>query len=207
MARGKGAKSRSNDLATAGSEADEAPPPTMAVQLINNLSTSNKPSRKVEQDDLQRLMSEVSSLENNTAELTSIEAKLEHKHKLIYVFGLAVLERLTTDDPFMNIRSLLLQASEALDIFMSTIRETPEVLAYVIKPDSTLRGRGKEPLWIWLFPRVLTLLGRRQCESLTEKIKDLFYVSFQAVARSTKLWDLASYFFIYLKECVISTHH
>lgn len=201
ISRGVGADDRANGLANGRQH--EPPPSTLAAALINNLSTANKPSRKVEQDDLQRLMSEVSSLENSVDTLQD-EDKLEHQHKLIYVFARAVLERLTRDDPFMNVQQLLSQASEALDVFMSTIKETPEVLDYVLEPGSTLQSRGQEPLWVWLFPRILTLLARQQCDALTEKIKDFFYLSFQVAARSPKLWNLTSSFFSYFKECASS---
>jgi serine/threonine-protein kinase ATR len=183
----------------------EAPPSTMAAQLINNLSTTNKPSREPEQDDLKRLMTEVSDLENSSTELSNVDVKLEHKHKMIYVFARAVLERLSNDDPFINTAQLVSQASEALDIFTSTIRETPAVLSYVLKPQETLQARGQEPLWMWLFPRVLTLLGRRECDDLTEKIKSFFSASFRAVAQSPKIWYLSSSFFSYLKKCASRT--
>jgi serine/threonine-protein kinase ATR len=179
----------------------------MAAQLINNLSTTNgtnQPPRQVEQDDLQRLMTEVSGLENNANKTGDVAVKLEHNHNLIYVFARAVLERLSKDDPFMNVQQLVSQASDALDVFMASIKEVPGVLGYVLPSEVSLQSRCQEPLWLWLFPRVLTLLGRWQCETLTEKIKDFFYVSFQAVARSPKLWNLSSLFFNYLRDCVSS---
>lgn len=180
----------------------EPPPSTMAAALINNISTTNKPSRENEQDDLKRFMTEVSDLENSATELVDVNIKLEHKHKLTYVFARAVLERLSHDDPFLNTQQLVSQASEALDIFTSTMREIPAVLGYILKPDESLQARGQEPLWMWLFPRVLTLLGRRECYDLTEKIKNFFSASFQAVAQSPKIWYLNSSFFSYLKECI-----
>jgi serine/threonine-protein kinase ATR len=201
------AKSRPDGEVNGVAGAFEAPPSTMAAQLINNLSTTNQPSRPVEQDDLQRLMTEVSDLENNSNKTDDVAIKLEHNHKLIYVFARAVLERLTKDDPFMNVQQLVSQASDALDVFMGAIREIPGVLNYVLPAGVMLQGRGEEPLWLWLFPRVLTLLGRWQCEALTEKIKDFFYVSFQAVARSPKLWNLSSLFFNYLRDCASSKWH
>ena len=181
----------------------EPPPSTMAAQLISSISTA-KPSRPAEQDDLQKLMSEVSALENNGTGQDNLEAKARHKHKLIYVFARAVLERLAQDDPFMNVQEVVGHAADALDIFMNTIKENPTVLGYVLAPGENLQTRRQEQLWIWLFPKVLTLLGRRGCDPLTEKIKDFFYVSFQAVARSPKLWNLSSFFFCYLKECATS---
>ena len=180
----------------------EAPSSTMAAALINNISTSKAP-QLIPQDDLHRVMSEVSSRENNIEELTESE-KLEHKHKLIYVFVRAVLERLSRDAPFNNVETLIDQALEALDILISTVREVPDVLLHTLNPETSLHSRGQEPLWLWLFPRLLTLLGRRNCERLTDRIKECFRVVFQVVTESPKLWDLSSLFFYYLKECVTS---
>lgn len=202
ISRSTSAKIRLNGPANAASGAYDAPPSTMAAQLISNLSTTNEPSRPAEQDDLKRLMTEV--LEHDANETDDIDLKLSHKHKLIYVFARALLERLSTDDPFMNHAHLVGQASDALDIFIVAVRELPGVLDYVLPAGVTLQNRGQEPLWTWLFPRVLTLLGRRHCENLTEKIKDFFYVSFQAAGRSPKHWNLTSFIFTYLKECVTS---
>lgn len=201
LTRNRSENSDTNEI----SYSHEPPPSTMAAQLIKNLTTAPKPTRHVEQDDLQKLMSEVSSLENSLLELSDIDARLEHKHKLIYVFARAVLERLAKDDPFVNTtQQLINQTSEALDVFISTINELPSVLAYVTPIGSNLHGRGQEPLWLWLFPRVLIIFGHKQCESLTEKIKDFFYISCQAVSRSPKLWGLSSLFFGYLKDCAAS---
>ena len=203
ISRSTAIKTRLNGLANGPSVAYDAPPSTMAAQLINNLSTTNAPSRPTEQDDLKRLMAEV--LEHDMNETDDITLKLEHKHKLIYVFARAVLERLSTEDPFMNQAQLVGQASDALDIFTVAVRELPGVLDYVLPAGAALQSRGQEPLWTWLFPRVLKLLGRRNCENLTEKIKDFFYVAFQAAGRSPKHWNLTSSIFTYLKECVTST--
>jgi serine/threonine-protein kinase ATR len=183
----------------------EAPPSTMAVLLINNLATANKPSHEPHLDDLKRLMAEVSETESSPSLQTDVKVKLEHKHKLIYVFARAVLDRLLSDDPFNNIPQLVSQSSEALEIFISAIREIPGVLGFALPDDQLLQNRDKEPLWLWLFPKVLAILGRQGCEGLTDKIREFFCVCFQVVARSPKLWYLNSDFFMYLKECVTGT--
>lgn len=182
----------------------DAPPSTSAVQLINNLSTVTKPIRQTEQDDLQKLMSEVSGVENGVAEFKDFESKLDHQHKLIYVFTLAVLERLSNDDPFLDVDQLVLQATEAIEIFISIIKETPTILYYVVKQDSRLLKRGPEPFWIWLFPRVLALLGRKRCDPLVDKIGGFFVCCFEAASRMPKFWKLTSSMFCYLKESVSS---
>ncbi|KIN07972.1 hypothetical protein OIDMADRAFT_111112 [Oidiodendron maius Zn] len=169
----------------------------MAAQLINNLSTASKP-RQGGQDDLQALL-ELSNMVNRAEESLSPDLRLEHHHLLIYVFVRLVLEPLMSDDPFIDVQNVVSQASDALDAFISAIKETPSVLNCVPQPES-LQNRGAEPLWLWLFPRLLGLLGRKRCDALTEKIKDLFFVSFHAVSRLPSLWYLASLFFCYLKE-------
>ena len=185
-----------------GAPADfEAPPSTMAAQLINNLSTASKP-RQGGQDDLQALL-ELSNMVNRAEESLSPDLRLEHHHLLIYVFVRLVLEPLMSDDPFIDVQNVVSQASDALDAFISAIKETPSVLNCVPQPES-LQNRGAEPLWLWLFPRLLGLLGRKRCDTLAEKIKDLFFVSFHAVSRLPSLWYLASLFFCYLKEAAAS---
>ena len=183
----------------------DVPPSTMAVQLINNLAT-NKPSQAPELDDLKRLMAEISESEGSQGLQEGAKTTLEHQHKLIYVFARAVLDRLCSEDPFSNIPQLVFQSFEAFDIFISTIKESPSVLEYTLPERQVLQQRGLEPLWIWLFPRVLAILGREGCEGLTDKIYEFFCVCFQVVARSPKLWDLNSNFFIYLKECIAGMH-
>lgn len=183
----------------------EAPPSTMAAQLINNLSTK-KPSRQIEHDDLQSLMTEVSSRENDPSDFMDSDAMLEHKHKLLYVIAKVVLERLNKDDPFMNVQNIINQACEALDVFISTVKDVPSILNYVPTQDRSLKTRGSEPFWIWLFPRVLSCLGRRNCKKLTAKIEMFFSTSFEVIARSPKLWGLSSNFFSYLKDSVTSKY-
>lgn len=177
----------------------------MAAQLINNLTTRNQPASGPTEDDLRRLMQEVSEVENSMVETNDPLNLLENKHKLIYILTLSVLERLSASgDPFINLAPFLSHASDVLDVFMVTIKEFPAVLDYVLPMGVNFYSRGQEPLWLWLFPRVLTLLGRQGCESLTDKIKDFFFVSFQVVSKNPRLWNLNSFFFIYLKECVAS---
>ena len=202
--RGPSAAHRSDNQISGDAYGFELPPSTIAAQLINNLSPLNKPSRQSEQEDLKKLMDEVSNQEASICEFPNEEAKLEHKHKLIYVFARAVLERLTGGDPFLDVQKMIPQASDALEVFIATIKEIPIVLTYCVTPGSELLVRGQVPLWFWLFPRVLALLGRRECGALTEKIKDFFSVCFQVVAQSPMLWNQSSFFFCYFKDCCTS---
>jgi serine/threonine-protein kinase ATR len=185
---------------------NDPPPSTMAAQLIHGISTTKQPAQPADQGYLQSIMAEVSSMENSAVKPQDPALQLAHKHKLIYVLARALLEKLGGDDPFLDIEQAVSQASEALDVFTTTVKEFPDVLDYVLPSGTTLQARGTLPLWVWLFPRVLTLLGQKNCENLTERIHNFFSVAFQVVSHSPRLWNLASVFFVYLKECVASTY-
>ncbi|KAI1003089.1 Protein kinase [Podosphaera aphanis] len=186
--------------------AHDIPQSSMVALLINKVTTANRPSPQAEPDELQRLTTEVSDFENNATKIDDPSIHLKHKHKLIYVLSLAVLERFKKDDnPFVNYEELVDQASESLDLFCMNIDASPMVLSYVLAPGESFMGRGTEPLWIWLFPKILSLLGRRRCECLSKKITNLFHVSFKAVFRVPRLWHLSSQFFRYLMQCASTT--
>jgi len=177
----------------------EAPPSTFAAQLIDN-PAPGKPSNNAEHTYIQGLLAEV-ALEEQNLESADAEKLAEHKHKLIYVCYRSILEKLAQDDIVKSLETMLEQALDTLDVFMTAIRVAPAVLDYVLKPGYSIRTRGQEPLWVWLFPRIQTLLGRRQYSALDEKIKQFFRISFQVVAKSPKIWNLSSSFFCYFKDC------
>ncbi|XMA19178.1 hypothetical protein WAI453_011969 [Rhynchosporium graminicola] len=189
------------------------PPSTMAAQLISNLSTkATNPSNK-DPDGLKQIMLEVSlddaefdaKVKANPAYIEEMDVKLERNHKLIYAFARALLEKLASDDPFQDLKESAQQGKEALDVYVGTFREFPQLLAYIPPPDRPLIGRGTEPLCSWLIPRVLVLLGRKGCETLTENIKSLFKVFFQIVPQYPSLWIWESIMFDHLKRCVQAT--
>jgi serine/threonine-protein kinase ATR len=180
----------------------DAPPSTMAAQLISNMSNGNKPSRSSEGDDLKRLMAEISQIESQGTETGNRDVQLQNSHKLIYVLTRAVFDRLTQNDPFMDVTKMVSHASDALDVFVNFIRETPDVLLYSPPEEEQLQGRGQEQLWLWIFPRLLPFLGSPRMVELTEKLRALILLSFEVVAISPKLWPLSSSIFEYLKDCV-----
>ncbi|POS87854.1 hypothetical protein EPUL_000219 [Erysiphe pulchra] len=183
----------------------DIPPSSIAFQLISKVTTTNKSSTQAESNELQKLTTEVSDFENSVSKNDDPEIQLRHIHKLIYVLTRAVLERLQKNDPFINFEELICQAGESLDLFCLNLDAYPTVLSYKLAPGECFQGRGSEPLWAWLFPRVLGLLGHTRFETLTEKIRKLFLLSFQSTRRFPNLWYLGFTYFDYLKECVSVT--
>lgn len=182
------------------SRVQDAPPSTLAANLASNLSNSRRPSKHGEQEDFRRLLLEMSKHEEDPNRDTSIEAVIAYHYKLIYVVVKAVLEVLTRENAVIN-EQLLQQASAGLDILTATIKETPDVLAHTADWDSQIQTGTNAPLWVWLFSRLLALVGRQQCDILHHKITDFFCVSFSIVSKSLKLWTLNKSFFYYLRHC------
>jgi serine/threonine-protein kinase ATR len=180
---------------------DYAPPPaTLAAQLVNNLTNGRKPSFREEQDDFKLIVAEVSNFDKIKDDNTTLEEITEYNHKLVYVVSKATLEVLINDDPFANQARLIEQASQGLEVLIASIQETPSILEAVAAPDSTLRTGRDIPLWLWLFPRLLTLVGRDRCEALQDRL-NLFFKSAFTVSKSPRLSNLASHFFYYLRHC------
>lgn len=180
-------------------EQSEIPPATQASLLITSLTTRKRSGHG--DNYIKDLLDEVGR-EEVDIDTKAVSQQLEHKHRLFYVTYKSVLEELGTDKPLKKQhKEVLEQAADTLDTFVNVIRELPEILLHVVNPEHPLRDRGTEPLWVWLFPRILRLLGHRQCSALTLQLKRFFGVASVMVGRSPKIWYLNSVFFGYIKDC------
>lgn len=184
----------------------DAPPSTLAANFANNLSTTRRPSRHDDQDDFQQLLLDVSKYEESPHGVTTIEERLEHCQELIYVVVIGVLEPLTKGNASVNEQDQLQKASEGFDVLIATMEEFPIVLDQVPGQRVQMLSGSDAPLWMWLFPQVLALVGSKRCETLKDKITDFFKVSFIEVSKTLQLWTLNSAFFCYLKHCANSKH-
>jgi serine/threonine-protein kinase ATR len=205
MSRGVAIGSHQNGKMNGLANVHDAPPSTLAANFANNLSSTRRPSRH-DQDDFQQLLLDVSKYEENPNGAKSIEERLEHCQELIYVVVIGVLEPLSKGIASGNEQDLLQRASEGLDVLVATIKEFPVVLNQVPGQRVQVLSGSDALLWMWLFPRVLVLLGRKRCETLRDKITDFFKVCFTEVSKTLHLWALNSTFFSYLKHCTNSKH-
>ncbi|KAK7962455.1 uncharacterized protein PG986_003280 [Apiospora aurea] len=175
------------------------PPSTLAAQLVENISASTRSSRPDETAELKKLFGVIEEVKNNPETLESHQDRIEHNHMLIYVFARVVLEGLRWDDPFADREHLRSEALRAISFLKVTVRETPEVLIFS-SPDASFMFRGSEPLWLWILPRVLKMLGHSQCLSLTTAIETLFQDLFIVIGQNGFLWPLASKLDNYLRS-------
>lgn len=166
------------------------PPSTLAAQLVQSITTSTRPSALPDEtNELKRLFAVIERIKNQPEALKSNRERIEHNHMLIYVYTRVVLEGLKWDDPFANHTNVCAEALKAISFLQITINETPAVLNYTTDGTAFL-SRGQEPLWLWLLPRVLRMLGLNSCRSLTPMIQQLCQSFLTASQRNGTLWRL-----------------
>ncbi|KAF9871571.1 hypothetical protein CkaCkLH20_10982 [Colletotrichum karsti] len=183
----------------AGAAANVPPPSTLAAQLVENISASTRSSRSDENAELKRLMAVIERIKNNPELLKTPEERTEHNHMLIYVYARVVLEGIKLDDVFADKDRLRNEALKAINFMKVTIEETPNVLNYTTDGKQFV-FRGEEPLWLWVFPKVLRLLGHARCLDLTTAIEGFFRFLILVAIRAGSMWSLLSSMIMYLRE-------
>ena len=176
----------------------EAPPSTLAARLVENISHSAKASRPDDVSELKRLSEIIERVKNNPAILETDEQRLEHNHLLIYVCGGVVFESLKWEEPFEDRVKLRDEALKAISFLNVTIRETPKVLICTTD-GQTFASRGKEPLWLWILPKVLRLLGYNKSLALTSAIESLFQHIIFLTTQHSSLWELGASLMLYFQ--------
>ncbi|KAK4125293.1 phosphatidyl inositol 3-kinase-like protein [Parathielavia appendiculata] len=180
--------------------AASAPPPsTLAAQLVENISASaTKSSRPDETTELKRLFATIEKVKNDPDCLMTHEERVQHNHLLVYVCGGVFLESLKLDDAFADRERLEADALKAVNFLEVTIKETPTVLKCTTDGETFL-GRGREPLWVWILPKLLRMLGHRRCLGVSRKIEELCRYMLVLAAQDAALWDLGRGLMDYLR--------
>jgi len=162
----------------------------LAAQLVESITTSARSTaRPDETSELKRLLGIIERIKNHPETLKTNEERIEHNHMLIYVYTRVALEGLRWDDPFANHAQQCSEALKAINFLQVTIKETPAVLKFC--PDeAAFLFRGEEPLWLWLLPRVLRILGVGPCLAISPIIEKLCQSVMEASYQNGILWDL-----------------
>ncbi|TLD37485.1 ABC1 family protein [Venturia nashicola] len=162
------------------SNANHLPPPsTIAAQILHNHIRSNNVARQEPENDalFGQLLQEY--LRNPMAE----EATVETNAQLISVVVEAGLDVLVKDNPFTP-DTLTHQAKDSLTVISYTIEKIPGVLLFT--------GIGNDgdnlPLFLWLLPKILKLLGRRHTAILQNDLCNVLTTSIRSLQQTTQLW-------------------
>jgi serine/threonine-protein kinase ATR len=154
------------------------PPSTIAAQIVHNHNRSNVARQEPEKEALfGQLLQEY--LRNPMAE----EATVETNAQLISVVAEAGLDVLVKDNPFAP-DTLIQQAKDSLTVISYTIEKIPGVLLFV-----GIGHPGDDlPLFLWLLPKILNLLGRRHMEVLQNDLCNVLTTSVQSLSKTTQFW-------------------
>ncbi|KAH7316595.1 hypothetical protein B0I35DRAFT_354216 [Stachybotrys elegans] len=182
------------------------PPSTLAAQLVENISVSNKSSRSDENTELRRLFATIERVKDDPELLKTASERIEHNHMLIYVYSRVVLDNLKLDSPFVQRDHVRSEALKAINFLRFTVKETPAVLLYSADNHGLLY-RGEEPLWIWLLPHLLKLLGHAECLDIEGAMEGFLQYLWLLVSRNTVLWELASSLSLYLRSILSEITH
>ncbi|KAH0495668.1 hypothetical protein TgHK011_009203 [Trichoderma gracile] len=179
------------------------PPSTLAAQLVENIAASSKAPRTDENSELKGLLAIIQRVKDKPDLLKSSNDRLEHNHMLIYVYCRVVLENIKLDDPFLDRANVRTESQKAINFLRFTIKETPSVLLHK-NENCRLLFRGQEPLWVWLLPQLLRLLGHPQCLDLESSIEGFLQYILLLVARTGALWKVAASLGLYLRASLTS---
>ncbi|KAM5346902.1 hypothetical protein ACJ41O_009907 [Fusarium nematophilum] len=182
----------------AGNFAAGPPPSTLAAQLVEDISASTKSSKSDENSELKGLFTIIQRVKDDPTLLKTPGQRVENNHMLIYVYVRVVLEGIHLDDPFLDRAHVQTEALKAINFLRVTISETPTVLKHRVNGEEFI-FRGNEPLWVWLLPQLLRLLGHPQCLGLTEGIESFLRYLMYTVAHTPSSWDLAHPIMLYFR--------
>lgn len=191
-------------LTAALAKGNGPPPSTLAAQLVENISASTKSARSDENSELKGLFAVIQKVKDDPDLLKSQEDRLEHNHMLVYVYCRVVLDTIKLEDPFLDKSHVRAEAQKAINFLRFTINETPTVLNYR-ENNSSLLFRGEAPLWIWLLPQLLRLLGHSKCVDLEGSIEGFLQYLLLVTARNGQLWELTSQMSLYLRAAFTGT--
>jgi serine/threonine-protein kinase ATR len=148
---------------------------------------------------------------------------------LVYLITHAILDGyVRLNSPFVRADKARAEVVKALSLFRITMRETPGVLvagvgggggggdssgsSHSMQPaprdgagtiedtGSEMRFRGRAPLWVWLFPRILRLLGHPVLADARGAIVDFFNDVWAVAAQAGVLWGMLPLMGMYLRQ-------
>lgn len=156
----------------------EAPPSTLAAQIVQN---QTRPPAAAQQHGQAATFSELlhEILHNPFA---TPETDINVNVTLINVVAEAGLAPLAEGNPFAQWDVLIPQAVDSLKVIEATVKRQPEVLFAPIGPDGS-------PLLLPLLARLVAVCGRQKCEKLA--FASFFSAVLRALDSSIDFWRYA----------------
>ena len=159
MARGVGRSGSGRPALHELSQNADPPQSTLAAQLVSHFTDGKKHAKTPDEETFRQLLREILDTESgHMIRIEPLETDSDVDCKLIYVIVKAGLENITSHDPIHGKVKLSRQAADSLNAINFTVKRNPEVL--FVAPQ--FQGSGPRPigpLYLWLFPKFLSLTG------------------------------------------------
>jgi len=215
MHRSQQQRSLNDGFATDAHGHDKLPPSTMTAAIFQNLSKQEASTQlAADKVGFQQLLIELLPDRRNGAALDG-EKDVEPpvidnpmvNFKIIQVMFDAGVMALVGDDPFGKKDRLLSQAEDSLALIRLSMQRTPEAL--VIDPSSVSEksqdsSMGCTRLYLWLLPRVLSLLENPKTGALQASLMQTFEEIFFQLTSAPSGWHHCGTAIRYVRDCVES---
>lgn len=169
------------------------PPSTIAAQIVNNASTSNghhKPESKLAFESL---------LDEFLANPSTSELDTDLNVNFISIIAEGGLDALLQDSLFA-LDQLLRLAVKSILAIKHNIQQKPHLL-FTPRHDGG-SGTPRPPLFLWLLPKILGLVGHANFEPIQEDLQGLLSTCLQTVSRKANLWGHAVSIQQLFRSCV-----
>lgn len=152
----------------------EPPQSTLAAQLVSHFTDGKKHPRNQDEETFRQLLHEILGTgSGQIVRADPLEKDSDVDCKLIYVIVKAGLEKVALNDPFDGKTELSRQATDSLTVINSTIKRNPEVL-FVAPQFQGLDPWPIGPLYLWVVPKLLALIGCLQDNAAINGVPHLF---------------------------------
>ena len=180
----------------------EQPQSTLAAQLVSHLTNGKRRPKNQDEEAFGQLLREILGTESSQAVRSeALKTDSEVDCKLIYVIVKAGLEKATLDDPLDGKTGLSRQTTDSLAAINFTIKRNPEVL-FVAPRFQELDPRPIGPLYLWLLPKLLALIGRLQNSGIRDGVLAVL-TTFLISESKTHVQKLISHPVLkYMKGCI-----
>ncbi len=176
-----------------------------AAQVVNNLSRTTGTKGQLKGDDresFEQLLSEMLNASNDSSgEGSFTEADFSTNYNLVSVVTRAGLDVLLEDDPFANVEHLISVATGSLTVLSAIFQKHPDLL-FDDPPNDVPGGVVQPPMYIWLLPRLLVLVGRRQLDDLQDALANALRSIVRVASQSMRSATNSTKLFEYLRGCV-----
>jgi serine/threonine-protein kinase ATR len=164
----------------------QQPPSSSSIAaIVQNYSKAGDSASGIPgKDAFQQLLDEIISAEERDS--NGYEEDITTNYKVLQVVTTAGLSVLLEDDPFAQTEDLQQQASNCLLVIKLTIQRDPQVL--FCKPPAENSQPEQPFLYLWLFPRLIPLLGHVKARPLTGEFLDTIEAMFWAVSSRPENW-------------------